>query len=310
MKKLIDVHSHFLTDEYVDAAKAAGIIYPDGMPSWPNWSLDEQLDDMNRRKIDKAILSISSPGVSFASSSEAPELARNVNEFAHSLVKIHPERLGFFASLPLPDVLSASKEATRSIIELGATGVIVESNAHGQYLGDSELEPLWGELDKLNAIVFIHPTTPPDYEKTALGRPRPMLEFMFDTTRSVVDLVFSGVLQRYPHIRFIVPHSGATLSFLSDRIAMFQGIFKTGGTDWNKAMQNLWFDTAGTPFPNNLPLLAKVAGFEHLLYGSDSCWTPKIGVENQLASIDLAKAPEGFETWRDLMLMNAEKLLK
>ncbi|BDZ48534.1 amidohydrolase [Frondihabitans sucicola] len=310
-RDLIDVHAHFVTDDYAAAAKAGGHDSPDGMPVWPTWSLPEQLGAMDRRRIRKAILSISSPGVHFGDDDRAGELARYVNDEAASIVGRQPERLSFFASLTAPDIDGAVREVRRAMGELGAVGVVLESNAHGQYLGDPALEPLWAELDRRHAIVFVHPTSPVGWERTALGRPRPMLEFLFDTTRSIVDLVFAGVLTRYPDLRVIVPHSGATLPFLSDRIALFQRLSGDAGDamPWAGAMRRLWFDTAGTPFPTDIPVLEGIAGAERIVYGSDSCWTPATGVDAQIASIDAAPAPAGASSWRELTSRNAEALL-
>lgn len=304
------MHAHFVTDDYEAAARAAGHHLPDGMPAWPTWNVAQQLADMGRRGIRRAVLSISSPGVHFGDDDDARGLARYVNDEAASIVRAHPDRFMFFASLPVPDVSGALHEARRAITELGAIGVVLESNAHGQYLGDAALEPLWEELEARHAVVFVHPTSPAGWERTALGRPRPMLEFMFDSTRSIVDMVLAGVLDRHPTLRVIVPHSGATLPILSDRIALFQSMFEAGaGTmPWRDAMRHLWFDTAGTPFPADVPALVDVAGTGHLVYGSDSCWTPAAGVDAQIAKID-AQPAVGGASWREITTRNAEQLL-
>ncbi|GAA4667888.1 amidohydrolase family protein [Frondihabitans cladoniiphilus] len=312
MHDLIDTHAHFVTGDYIAAATEAGHESPDGMPGWPTWALPTQLAEMDRRGIRRAVLSISTPGVHFGDDDRAGELARSVNDEAAAIVRTNPSRFSFFASLPVPDVDGAIREVRRTMGELGAVGVLLESNAHGQYLGDTALDPLWVELDRRHAVVFVHPTSPPGWERTALGRPRPMLEFMFDSTRSIVDLVLAGVLIRYPNLRVVVPHAGATLPFLSDRIALFQEVFGTADNamPWRDAMRHLWFDMAGTPFPTGVPVLTDIAGTDHLVYGSDSCWTPARGVDAQIGSIDAAPAPIGASNWRALTTRNAVCLLR
>jgi predicted TIM-barrel fold metal-dependent hydrolase len=244
---------------------------------------------MDRRDIRRAILSISSPGMDLGDVATARAIAEHVNDEAAKTVRDHPGRFGFFASLPLPDFDAAVAELRRAVDSLGASGVILDSNIDGHYLGDGIFEPVWAELNARRAVLFVHPTSPVAWERTALGRPRPMLEFMFDSTRSITDLVLAGVAHRYPNMRILVPHSGAALAFFSDRIELFrQG---GSGPPWRDAMRALWFDTAGTPFPIQLPVLADVAGTAHIVYGSDSCWTPAAGVDAQLASIDAAPPP-------------------
>ena len=138
-----------------------------------------------------------------------------------------------------------------------------------------------------------------------------MLEFIFDSTRAVSDLVFAGVLSRHPHIEWIFTHGGGTLPLLADRIELFRTVFMGGDPEEPSApdqVAQLWFDMAGTPFPNQIPALARAFGTDRLLYGSDYCWTPAAGATAQIKSIDAAPQPEG-ESWRQLTTRNARRLL-
>lgn len=308
---LVDVHAHFLTERYVAEARAAGHEHPDGMPDWPTWSAQEHLRLMDTWGIGRSVLSISSPGVHFGDDEPARALARHVNDTGAAVVAEHPQRFGHFASLPMPDVEGSRREASRALDELGSDGVAVESNAHGVYLGDERLESLWGDLDRRRAVVFVHPTSPPCASRISLGRPRPMLEFVFDTTRTVSDLVFAGVLERFPSIRWILTHGGGTLPLLADRIELFRTAFlgADGGTPVPEALRALWWDMAGTPFPRQIPALVAAFGSDRVLYGSDWCWTPAAAATAQVASVDAADpAPDG-RTWRELTSDNAMRLL-
>jgi predicted TIM-barrel fold metal-dependent hydrolase len=307
---LVDVHAHFLTPEYVELARAAGHDHPDGMPGWPTWSASRHLELMDRWGIATSMLSISSPGVHFGDDTAARELSRHVNDAGAEIHRAHPDRFGHFASLPLPDVDGALDELARALDELGAEGVVVETNVGGTYLAEPRYEPLWAEIDRRGTPVFVHPTSPPHAEAIALGRPRPMLEFIFDTTRAVSDLVFNGTLQRHPNIPWIIPHGGGTLPLLAQRMELFRAAFADlADTDAPIPRQfaRLWFDLAGTPFPHQVPALASAFGTDHILYGSDFCWTPPAAVDEQLTAIDGAPQPPG-STWRALTTHNAHRL--
>jgi predicted TIM-barrel fold metal-dependent hydrolase len=307
---LVDVHAHFLTGDYVDAAIAAGIEHPDGMPQWPSWTVEQQLALMRDNGIRHAMLSISSPGVSFAGA-EAAALARHVNDFAAATVAAHPERFSFFASLPLPDVDAAVTEAVRATDHHGAAGVVLMSNSGGRYLGDPALDPLWECLDTRHAIVFVHPTSPPGVDAVALGRPAPMIEFMFETTRTITDLIFASVLTRHPRIRFVIPHCGAALPLLAQRIEMFRSLWPApdggapGPLTTDAHLRRMWFDTAGKPLPTHATVLRDVVGTERILYGSDSCWTPAFAVGQQVAALDADTETD----WRALTTANAQRFL-
>ncbi|MEU6478027.1 amidohydrolase family protein [Streptomyces sp. NPDC047017] len=307
----VDVHAHYVTDGYVGAARAAGIEHPDGMPGWPAWSVEQHLGLMDRSGIEKVYLSVSSPGVHFGDDGAARALAREVNEFGAHVRDGHPRRFGLFASLPLPDVTGALAEAAHALDVLGADGVTVESNHRGVYLGDPRLEPLWEDLDRRGTVVFVHPTSPPHADDLALGRPRPMLEFLFETARTASDLLFRGVLARRPRIRWILTHGGGALPLLADRMELFRTHFGEGPVDAPSAVEQLgrlWYDMAGTPFPRQIPALDAAFGTERLLYGSDYCWTPLDAALAQVASVDSAAGPSAGDTWRDLTTRNARRL--
>lgn len=312
MTGLIDVHAHFVTDSYRRQATAAGHERPDGMDRWPTWSVQAHLELMDRHGIETALLSMSSPGVHFGDDTAARQLAREVNEDAASLVADHPDRFGFFASLPLPDVDGALAEIAYAIDDLGAEGVVLMTNTHGTYLGDPSLEPVFAELERRRAVVFLHPTSPVCWEQTALGRPRPMVEYIFDTARTVTDLLMAGVLARHPNMAVIVPHCGGALPVLADRVNEFMKLFLGPGeepaADAVEQLRRLHYDIAGPAFPRQVPALLELVDPDQLLYGSDYCWTPPPVAATHIAALDATAPPVDGVTWRSLTTANAVRL--
>jgi predicted TIM-barrel fold metal-dependent hydrolase len=307
---LIDVHAHFLLPEYVAAAERAGHLRPDGMPTWPEWTARRHLDLMDANGIAKSVLSVSSPGVHFGDDFRARVLARRVNDAAAELRKDHPGRFGFFASLPLPDVEGALVEADYAFDVLHADGIVLTSNAGGQYPGDPSWDQLWKSLNDRSAVVLLHPTSPPQWRQVALDRPRPMIEFLFDSARAVTDLVLTGILARYPDLRFIVTHAGGVLPLLGERLDQFHRTYSTAATDdlpsVSAQLKDLWYDVAATPVPHQLPALEPVAGEDHLLYGSDHCFTAVEAVAQQIAALDESQVAHW---WRTRTTANAVRLL-
>ncbi|MBW8487381.1 amidohydrolase family protein [Actinomadura parmotrematis] len=308
----IDVHAHFVTPSYIDQARAAGHANPDGMPGWPSWSAAAHLELMDACGIAAAMLSISSPGVHFGDDAAARRLAREVNEDGTAVVRDHPGRFGLFASLPLPDVDGALAEIAHAFDVLSADGVVLETNTHGVYLGDPRLEPVFDELDRRGAVVFLHPTSPVRWEESALGRPRPMVEFVFDTARTVTDLVANGTLARHPRLTVIVPHCGGALPVLADRIDGFVKLFAPGGDGGPGAIEQLrrlYYDVAGPALPRQLPALLNLVDADRILYGSDHCWTPAPAVPPHVAALDAAATPVPGASWRSLTTANARRVL-
>lgn len=289
----IDVHAHFLPDDYRRAAEAAGHVHPDGMPSLPDWDAGKAIAMMDALAIRTAMLSISSPGVHFGDDKAAGELARSVNRQGAALVKDHPGRFGLFAALPLPDAEGALREAAFALDELGADGVAVETNHRGVYMGDPAFDPLMAELDRRSAVMFMHPTSPycSCCQALAFGQPRPVIEFMFETTRAVAHMLYNRTLERFPRIRLIVPHAGAAIPVLADRIVGHVQLLHTGEKQLTadeifSVLHRLHYDLAGFPLPRALPALLTFADPERIHYGSDWPFTATETVNRLAREID------------------------
>jgi predicted TIM-barrel fold metal-dependent hydrolase len=256
------------------------------------WSALEHVAVMDRLGIDAAVLSVSSPGVHFGEGLSAPDavaLARHVNDVAAATIAEHPGRFGAFASLPMADLDESMAEIERALDGLGLDGVNVLTNVNDVYLGDVSLEPVMVELHRRRAVVFIHPTSPACWECTSLGFPRPMIEFPFDTTRAVTNLLLSGTIARYPDIRWIVPHAGGTLPFLASRIA---GVGALLGFDDPAALftqlRQLHYDLAGSANGPVVAALLALVDHDHVLFGSDWPFTPEGIVASALSWVNSA----------------------
>jgi predicted TIM-barrel fold metal-dependent hydrolase len=282
----IDVHFHYLSPDYRKQMIDAVGSFADGFPA-PNWSVEGTLEMMGRMGIATGMLSVSSPGVHFGSDKNARSLARSVNEFAARTIGDNRGRFGGFASLPLPDVDGALQEISYALDTLKLDGVIMLTNFNGVYLGDQRFDPVFDELNRRGAVLFIHPTSPICSQQSALGYPRPMIEFTFDSTRAVVNLMFSGTTMRCPNLRIIVPHAGGTLPFLARRIGMFArgglaALDRSTPINAEEQLRRLYYDLAGSPGSNALAPLLEMTERSHILYGSDYVHTPEPIVASHL----------------------------
>jgi 6-methylsalicylate decarboxylase len=270
----IDVHAHYVPDGYRAALQRAGHDQPDGMPWIPEWSAEQHLEAMDRLGIATSVLSISSPGVHLGDGSTAVDLAREVNEDGRRAVVDHHGRFGLLGSLPLPNVDAAIAEIGHCMDHLDVDGFVLLTNINGTYVSDAMFEPVFRELDRRGARVLLHPTSPACWEHTSFEWPRPMVEFFFDTTRVVVDLVLRGVIDRHPNVQLIIPHGGATLPLVADRVSAFAHILAPD-VDVISDLGRLHFDLAGFAVPRQLDALLTMTTLDHLHYGSDFPFTPE-----------------------------------
>jgi predicted TIM-barrel fold metal-dependent hydrolase len=274
----IDLHAHFLPPRYRAAALAHGP-NPDG-PPYPEWDAAAAVTMMDEVGIAAQALSLSSPGVAFLDTpAEQTRMVRAVNEDGAAAVAAYPARFGLLASLPLPDTDAALAELGYACDELGADGVGLHTHYGPVYLGDAQLEPVMAALNDRAALVTIHPRSPCGWEQVSFGRSRPMVEFLFDTTRAVVNLSLNGVLTRYPAIRWVVPHTGAALPVMADRVARIAPLTSPPSDgqappDVLGDLARLYYDLAGVPLPRALPALLNLVPASQVVYGSDYPFTP------------------------------------
>jgi predicted TIM-barrel fold metal-dependent hydrolase len=279
----IDVHAHFLPEVYAQALERAGMRTLDGGFPVPKWSAEAALGVMDRQDIATAMVSLSSPSTHFLPPAERPALARAVNDAGAALVQARPDRFGYFACLPMPDVEASLAEIRRAFDELGADGVVLQTNTDGVYLGSPAFAPILAELNRRKTTLFLHPTSPACFEALALGRPAPLLEFPLDTTRTIVDLLYSRRLQTNPDLKVIVPHGGAALPALIARIAAFAALpfiepRPESEAEVFETLERLYYDVALSAHPVPFAALRRIAPITQILFGSDWPFTPEAGV--------------------------------
>ncbi|MFX0043933.1 MAG: amidohydrolase family protein, partial [Candidatus Hodarchaeota archaeon] len=192
----IDIHHHIIPPEYLASLAKIGITTVTNLP-FPKWDPEHSLEVMDRQGIAIAITSISSPGIYFGDPEFSRNLARISNEYSANLIDKYPERFGSFAILPLPDIDASLFELEYALDKLELDGVGMLTNYNGIYVGDREFNALFSELDRRNTVVFIHPDAPPSKKLPNLTLPSSVLEFVFDTTRAIANLMHHGIFKKY-----------------------------------------------------------------------------------------------------------------
>ena len=277
----VDFHSHFLPPAYFEFLDKYEGPEPDSFPT-PKWDLKSHLKEMEDLGVGFSLMSISSPSLANAMNpEEAAEYARRINEEGAGYVKKYPKKLGLMAELPLPHVEESVEEAEYALDELGAYGFGLKTHYAGMYLGDPEMDPLMEVLNERKAVVVIHPTEPAALpERANRDYPIPAMEFFMDTTRTFVNMEIHDTFVNYPDITWVFPHAGAFLSILDDRIASFKIFVKKrypkARLHTYEDMAHVYFDLAGFPLKKQLQILRKDVPLEHMLYGSDCPYTPKV----------------------------------
>lgn len=279
---------------------------------------ERSLEQMDKFGISTAILSTAGYGDEVYDGSEkARKLARVSNEYAAKLVDSHPKRFGFMAILPIPDIEGSMREIEFAFDKLNADGVGILSNIYDKWPGDPAYFPVFQELNRRKAVVFIHPFVPKCCRNLVAGVQDYVVEFDFDTTRAVTSLLYNGVLSKCPDMRLIVNHSGAAVPVLSgrikDRVPGDESRLNREGARLGKnanipngvmyELKRLYYECAHATYPVSLTALLKFAQTDHLLFGTDY---PAEPMESTLRELDAAGLSP--EILRALRRQNAERL--
>ncbi|MEU7527464.1 amidohydrolase family protein [Saccharothrix sp. NPDC042600] len=271
----IDVHHHAYHGELADALARRGVTHmAPGVPV-PRWRVEDSLRVMASCGLDAAILSVLMPDQALRLP-DGPDLVRATNEWTAELVGAHPGRFGLLATLPLPDLDASLAEVGHAFDVLDADGVVLPASlADGALLGDPPQEPLFAELDRREAVALVHPD--PGYRCSCTGAPDspavvppPLVDFVMDTTRAVANLLFRGVLRRYPRIRFVLAHGGGTIPFLAGRLELAETwVLPDRDGSVRDELAGLYYETAQAFSPGALSCVDTVAPPGHVLFGTD-----------------------------------------
>jgi predicted TIM-barrel fold metal-dependent hydrolase len=285
---LIDVHHHVLLPEYEQALVRSGA----GDPSRPFRRHDGPAvtcEKMAELGIAAAVVNpLSVAGVHHGDDANARYLTRSVNEALAKFSSGAPDRLGFFATLPMPDVDGALAEMAYALDELGADGVILLSHQNGVYVGDPRGEPLYAELDRRGTVCFVHPTIPPYLPGGLNLRMWPAyLEYAFDTTRVAGNLIYHEYMRRFPRIRWLLAHAGGAFPYLSMRLRLMEELEIGGrkppfpsvgaGQPFDERvpegvtpyLDKFYYDVALSGAEAPMAALTALAPPERIFYGSD-----------------------------------------
>jgi predicted TIM-barrel fold metal-dependent hydrolase len=232
---------------------------------------------MDRTEIETAVVSAPDADLLYRDRTVALRLARLLNELFAETIQFHPRRFGAFASLPMPHVDDSLVEAAFALDELRLDGVMLSTSYDGQYLGNSGFDALLAELDRRRVAIFVHPVTPVGLKLLALDFPASLLEYAFDTTRCIANLLRHRVPARFPNLRFIFSHAGGTLPYLLNRMSLMDHFLTPGHrfameSDRNAiqhGLRSFYYDTALSAADPVFALLKQIVGADRLVFGSD-----------------------------------------
>jgi len=285
---IIDFHNHFYPPEYVKAVETGHsnikVTYDEeGNPllHYPgdynilvpgHRDIDYRAQVLEKTGIKKQIITFTTPGTHIESPQRSVELAQMVNDSFARIARERSDRFAALATLPLNEPEASVTELDRAFAKLGFKGVMLFSNVNGTALSDKRFWPLYEKANELKAVFYIHPSFPVGVEAMTDYWLMPLIGFTFDTTLAAAKLVFSGVVEKFPGITWVLGHLGGAIPYLAERLDRGYHAFKECRENITRPpseyLEEFYYDTVNFDI-NALQLAIDFAGPGHLVAGSD-----------------------------------------
>jgi len=323
---IIDVHNHYYPPSYLDALRSGHssvrittddegnplLHYPGdyNIAVRGHRDIDYREEALRESGVDTQVISLTTPGTHVESPANAARLASLVNDAFARVVADKRGRFLAYATLPLNDPAESVRELERACTQLGMPGALLFSNVNGVALADSRYWPLYEAADSLGAILHIHPTAPVGVEAMTEFWLMPLVGFLMDTTLAAAKLVFAGVPEKFPRIRWVLSHLGGAIPYIAERFDRGFHAFRECRANIDRPpseyLKQFYYDTVNFDL-NALQLAIAFAGPERILAGSD--YPHQIGsIPSMLASLRALPIPDSQRA--AILGGNFERLLR
>jgi aminocarboxymuconate-semialdehyde decarboxylase len=286
--RVIDVHNHFYPPEYLDALRSGKSVvrvttdakgnphihYPGdyNVAVAGHRDIAYRQEVLEKEGVDTQVITLTTPGTHVESPEYAAKMSSLVNDAFATIIAQRRPRFAALATLPLNDPAASVKELERAMDQLRLPGAMLFSNVNGVALADKRFWPLYELADAKRAVLHIHPTSPVGVEAMTEYWLMPLVGFLMDTTLAAAHLVFSGVAERFPRIKWVLGHLGGAIPYLAERLDRGYHAFSECRANIKRPpseyLKTWHYDTVNFD-AKALELAIAFAGAERILAGSD-----------------------------------------
>ena len=275
----IDVHAHHLPARYMDMLREGG--GPTFGVAHDDATLSKMIEGQDEIGIRLQILSTSANSPYLRDPGLADSAAREVNDAYKMIVDRYDGRFAAFGSVPLPHAEAAAAEAVRCLDELDFAGIHFGCSALGYSLDDPRFSEMWAELDRREAIIYVHPGgilcgTEPGL--AGMGDPGIAVTIGSAAELATATLRLVALCRTHCRLRVIIGLLGGSLPFLLQRVVWLgsrfkgQSVLATEGQDEPliAELRRFSYDINLLPDPAVLVRAREAYGIDRLVFGSDA----------------------------------------
>jgi aminocarboxymuconate-semialdehyde decarboxylase len=258
---IIDVHGHYYPERYLELIGRPDLP-PKTAAALAGQDIAQRLALLDKTGIDTQVLSVSQAQPYLPDAATAAAAAKVANEEYVDLCDAHRGRFLTFATLPLPHVDETLAEIGRVAAIGPVVGFTVGCSVGDRQLDDPIFEPVFAELNRRGAVVFLHPVFQEDTPWLAGHFLPQLVGAPFEDTVAALRLVLSGFPSRFPDLKFIASHLGGTIPFLLARIT------RKRSDEILNGLRTMYYDTVSGS-AEALASASRVYGTSRLLFGTD-----------------------------------------
>jgi aminocarboxymuconate-semialdehyde decarboxylase len=285
---VIDFHNHYYPPQYLEALRAGPsnirvtldaqdnpVLHSPGdkniaVPGHRDIAFRQSvLDEVG---VDIQVLTLTAPGTLLEEPDTSAYLASKVNDALAEIVNERSDRFTALGTLPLNNAPACVSEFERVTSDIGLKGVMLFGNANGIPLSDERFWPLYERASDIGAVMYIHPTYPVGVEAMQEYWLMPLVGFLFDTTLAAASLVYSGVVERFPEIKWVLAHLGGAIPYLAERLDRGYRAFAECRKSIEKLpsayLKEFYYDSVNFD-SQALQFAIEFAGIDRILAGSD-----------------------------------------
>ncbi len=286
--RIIDFHNHYYPPVYLEALRSGSsavevTIDEDGNPRifYPgdynicvpgHRDIDYREQVLIEHGVATQVVTLTTPGTHVEEPATAVRFAAMVNDAFADVITSKKGRFSALATLPLNDPAASVKELRRAFGQLGLRGAMLFSNVNGVGLNDDRFLPLYETANDLGAVLYIHPTHPVGVEAMTDFWLMPLVGFLCDTTLAAAKIVFSGIPEKFPNIKWALCHMGGAIPYLAERLDRGFHAFVECRAHIPQPpthyLKQFYYDTVNFN-PRAIQLAIDFAGIDHIMAGSD-----------------------------------------
>ena len=271
----IDFHHHFASPRWIVKQRETK---SQGWQPFQSWTPAKSLEAMDKAGVSTALVSCTAPGPKFPDMSldQTRSMTRDVNEYGAKMASDSKGRFGLLATLYPLDADYTLKEIDYALGTLHAVGFGLITSYGDKWIGDSAYQPVFDELNRRKALVFLHPTTAPCCENLIPNIPPPVVEYNTDTSRAIANILINGSANRTLDVRYIFSHAGGTAPYLVQRLGIapapklaeaLAGKPAPGSRLYH--LRRFYYDLAQSTNPIQIPALKLFVGISQIVFGAD-----------------------------------------